>query len=386
MTQTRRDILTGATALGCSLAASPLLTPVTLAAAPGENRLVVIVLRGAMDGLDVVRPVGDRAYRALRPSLSKSQGWDLDGFYEAHPALSDLQPLWRAGELSFAHAVSTPYRDKRSHFEGQDALESGSGARDGRVPGARDGWLNRVLQDWPGLHSETGFAVGRSEPLILRGSAPVATWAPDGALDLSPQAQALLGEIYGRDPLFAQAAQQAFELAQEPGTGTQGGMSVALARYAAERLRGESRIASFSLGGWDTHIRQEAGLTRSLSALSQAIVTLKAELGPVWGRTCVLAITEFGRTARENGSGGTDHGTGGAMLVAGGVLARAQVVGDCPGLGSSDLYEDRDLRPTRDVRAYLGWSLAAMFGLEASALEAQVFPGLELGKVPKLFA
>jgi uncharacterized protein (DUF1501 family) len=161
---------------------------------------------------------------------------------------------------------------------------------------------------------------------------------------------------------------------------------VQLAEFAASRLRGETRIASFSLGGWDTHSQQRGALAAALGALAETILTLKDGLGPVWGRTAVLCLTEFGRTARENGTGGTDHGTGGAMLFAGGALKGGRVVADWPGLGEGDLYGDRDLLPTRDVRAHAAWAMRGLFGLGRDVLEGTVFPGLGMGSDPGLVA
>jgi uncharacterized protein (DUF1501 family) len=380
---TRRALLAGL--VGCSAAASPLLTPVTFAAAPTENRLIVLILRGAMDGLDAVRPVGDPSLVALRPSL-RPPGLPLDGFWELHPALEPLLPLWQRGEFGAVHAVSTPYRDQRSHFDGQDILEAGSA---GPGPGpVRDGWLNRMLAGLPGVEAETAYAVGRESLLILRGEAPVSRWSPDARLRLSPQAQRLLEVVHHDDPLFRDASAQAIgiveELAAEGAEATGGADHRRLAEFVTGRLRGESRIASFSIGGWDTHANQPAGLGRALGRLSETILTLRDGLGRDWERTAVLCVTEFGRTARENGSGGTDHGTGGAMLVAGGAVRGGQVLGDWPGLGEGDLYGDRDLLPTRDLRAHAGWAMRGLFGLEAALIEGSVFPGLDLGGDPGL--
>ncbi|HOZ31703.1 MAG TPA: DUF1501 domain-containing protein, partial [Tabrizicola sp.] len=313
----RRLFLKGVGVLGCSAAAHPLMTAVTLAATPGENRLVVIILRGAMDGLDVVQPRGDRALVAARPGMMAGAS-DLDGFFALHDGLSGLKPLWQAGELAFVHATSTPYRDKRSHFDGQDLLEAGTGS-DLAPAAQRDGWLNRLLTVLPGAQSETAWAVGREMLPVLAGAAPVQAWSPDQDLALSAPAQALLTHVYEGDPLFLQASGTAFGLAGMEDTG--GRDADLLSAFVAERLRAEARIASFSLTGWDTHKAQERAILRPLDQLQRAVLGLKAGLGgDVWGKTVVLAMTEFGRTVRQNGSGGTDHGTGGAMLVAGGAV------------------------------------------------------------------
>ncbi len=396
----RRRFLTGL-ALGCSAAASPLMTPVTFAAAPWDNRLVVIILRGGMDGLDVIRPLGDPNFAALRPDLSEGSLPLGTGFFGAHPDLAALAPLWSAGELSFVHAVSTPYRDKRSHFDGQDILEAGIAGLD---EGLRDGWLNRLLQVAPGVTAETAYAVGQERMLILTGAAAAGSWSPRTRLRLTPQAERLLALVHHDDPLFREASARAIAIAAETsdpeareatremlegnemmeGVGL-GGSHVQLAEFAASRLRGESRIASFSLNGWDTHNNQSAGLGQALSRLSDTILTLRAGVGPeVWGKTAVVCMTEFGRTARQNGTRGTDHGTGGAMILAGGAVRGGQVHGDWPGLAEADLYARRDLMPTRDVRAHAGWLMRGLFGTAAADIERAVFPGVELGTDPGL--
>jgi uncharacterized protein (DUF1501 family) len=400
----RRALMTRSLALGCSLAASPLITPVTMASAPWDGRLVVIILRGAMDGLDAVRPVGDPAFAALRPDVTGDAS-DLDGFFALNPALTGLMPLWRAGEMGFVHAVSTPYRDKRSHFDGQDILEAGSGTDiAGRL---RDGWLNRLLQEMPGIESDTAYAVGRGDMLLLKGAAEVANWAPDSALALSPQAQRLLDLVMHDDPLFRDAMTEAIELSQGRIDALTGGEDLdnatmmntmqdmmrpkrgadsaeTIAAFAAERLRGDSRIAAFSLLGFDTHARQTVQLPRALDRLQTAIMTLRRDLGEVWQKTAVVAMTEFGRTARVNGTSGTDHGTGGAMILAGGALRGGRVLGAWPGLTEADLYQRRDLMPTRDVRAYAGWIMRDLFQLSPDVIERTVFPGVDLGADPRL--
>jgi len=409
MTQSidRRTFLTRSALIGCSLAASPLLTPVSLAAAPGDNRLVVILLRGGMDGLDVVRPYGDPAYAALRGNAGISDpdgAVDLDGYFALHPALRPLLPLWQGGQLGFAHAVSTPYRDKRSHFDGQDLLEAGlSNLEQGM---SRDGWLNRVLQYLPDSTAETAYAVGQDPLLVLGGPAKTQRWSPEADLALSPQAIELARLIMADDPPFSAALAQALDISDSDGdrvatmgtpddmmamadnTNKKGKKSSTenhIAEFIGKRLRKDTRIAAFSINGWDTHFNQTRTLPNALGRLSDAILTLQSTVaGPVWNKTTVVAVTEFGRTARINGSGGSDHGTGGLMVMAGGALRGGKVMGDWPGLDEAQLYARRDLMPTRDVRAYLGWLLHSQFGLPTSTLETDIFPGLDLGSNPGL--
>ncbi|WP_424979179.1 DUF1501 domain-containing protein [Leisingera sp. S232] len=400
MQLTRRSLLTHSSALGCSLAASPLLTPVTFAAAPWDTRLVVIILRGGMDALDAVQPYGDPDYAGLRQSLRggpAAGAADLDGFYALHPGLAPLLPLWRGGELAFVQAVSTPYRGRRSHFDGQDLLEAGTAG----LRQAEGGWLNRLLQQMPGAEARTAFAIGQERMLLTEGDAPVSQWAPGAGLMMSPQAERLAALLMEDDPLFHAALNEALELtrqdmdleaAQDGGeagnedmmmsmmTAPKGKVHNEVAAYAAQQLRGDTRIAAFSINGWDTHSRQAYGLKNALGRLSETILTLQNGLGPdVWSKTAVAAVTEFGRTVRENGTGGTDHGTGGAMLLAGGAIRGGRVLGRWPGLAEADLYDRRDLMPTADVRRSLAWLLHGLTGAGKGGLEANVFPGLEMG-------
>ncbi len=421
----RRTLLKGF--VGCSLAANPWVTPIAFAGSPdsgrlGDNRLVVIILRGGMDGLDVVQPYGDGNLAQVRQRLAvgpQNGALDLDGFFALNKAFHLLHPLWQAGEMGFAHAVSTPYRDKRSHFDGQDLLEAGTARVQDR---ARDGWLNRMLQQVPGLEANTAYSVGLDQMAVLAGPAPVSDWAPDVGVTLSPQGKRLLEVVMHDDPLFQRATAEAMDilgsLAADPGAmdggqemmmsagdtgGDMGGgemgaamMDMApaniaklangtagkLAEFTANRLRGDARIAAFSLGGWDTHGGQERSMRRAAAQLSVAILRLRQELGPVWNKTTVLAMTEFGRTVYENGTAGTDHGTGGLALFAGGAVRGGQVITDWPGVREEDRYKRRDLMPTRDVRAFAGWAMRGLYGFDRSLIETVIFPGLDLGSDP----
>jgi len=381
-----------------------LLSTVTLAGsgagsgagALGDRRLVVIILRGAMDGLDAVQPLADPLFAGYRPSLGGGAGAHaLDGYFALHPDLGGLMELWGKGELGFAHAVSTPYRDKRSHFDGQDLLEAGTGMD--VPPGAvREGWLNRMLQAVPGLQAETAYAVGREAQTLLAGAAAVRNWSPDVTLELSAQSRLLLEHIYHDDDLFRETALEAMELAANGDAarmaagmapdpaGRQMGDVDRLVDFAAGRLAEDSRIAAFSLSGWDTHRAQGNAIRPALRRLERMILRLRDQLGPVWGQTCVLAMTEFGRTVRENGSRGTDHGTGGVMLTAGGAIRGGRVMGRWPGLAEAALYQGRDLMPTSDVRAWAGWAMRGLYGFDRGLLESAVFPGLRLGDDPGL--
>ncbi len=349
---------------------------------------------------------GDPHWEALRGPIGMGpEGYaDLDGRFALHPALRPLLPLWEQGQFGVVHAVSTPYRDQRSHFDGQDILEAGiSDLAGGHT---RDGWLNRLLQNMPEARAETAYAVGSDALPVLAGMAAVNRWSPDADLALSPQVIRLAQMTAEDDPAIAAALSTALALADGDGdpvafAGGQGAMmdrmadnmrqsrgasaQSRIAEFVGARLRDETRIAAFSLNGWDTHDQQDRGLGRALGGLSETILGLrKAMGGPVWKHTAVVAVTEFGRTARMNGAGGTDHGTGGAMLLAGGAVRGGRVIADWPGLSEADLYQRRDLMPTRDLRAHLGWMIRGLFGVEARRVEEAIFPDLDLGGDPGL--
>jgi uncharacterized protein (DUF1501 family) len=371
----RRGFLAGA----CCAAAAPVLTPVTFAAMPGERRFVTIILRGAMDGLDFVQPYADPAFAALRPKLGLTPDTgllDLDGFFGLNPAASALMPLWQTRELAFAHAVSTPYRNQRSHFDGQDMLETG-----GNGKGERSGWLNRAIGVIPRSQTRKAIDVSTSMELILSGPNDADSWSSQSDFSLAEDEIAFLERLYAGDQAFAGAFAEARRTAAAADLLDAGGKRSAkvadMARLAAGMLKNEYRIASFSINGWDTHAGQKAQFARVAGDLAKAINTLKETLGrEAWAQTVVLAMTEFGRTARENGSGGTDHGTGGLAILAGGGIPGGKVLGQWPGLTDDKLLDGRDLMPTGDVREVAAAMLFRQFGITPEDLTGKVFPGL----------
>ncbi|APO67938.1 hypothetical protein IE4872_CH02324 [Rhizobium gallicum] len=380
ITLSRRGFLASA----CCLAAVPIFTPVTFAAMPGDSRFVTIVLRGAMDGLDLVQPYGDVAFAALRPTLALTPDkglLDLDGHFGLNPAAADLMPLWKRRELAFVHAVSTPYRDQRSHFDGQDMLESGGE----HVAEEKTGWLNRALSVIPRSDARKAIDVNTSTELILSGPNNVDVWASDSNLGTAKDEMQFLMRLYAGDPAFAKAMEEATRannaaMITEP-DGKRGEKIADVATLAGNMLKGDYRIASFSITGWDTHVAQTGQFKRPVEDLSQAINTLKATLGPeVWSKTVVLAMTEFGRTVRQNGSGGTDHGTGGCAVLAGGAIHGGRILGKWPGIGAGKLLDDRDLMPTADVREIAAAMLYRQFDVTAGDLTGKIFPGLSFDK------
>lgn len=374
----RRTFLASA----CCAAASPLLTPVTFAALPGDQRFVTIVLRGALDSLFLLQPYTDPLLARYRPELAldPAKGLiDLDGRFGLHGEARDLLPLWNSGELAFVNAVSTPYRDQRSHFDGQDVLETGGAA----ASDESTGWLNRALAAIPRSESRKAIDVHSSAELILSGPNPVDTWSTQSDLAIEPDELTFFERLYGNDPDFSKAFGDAMGTDKDSdstfGGGKRSADAAGIARLAAGMLKGDYRLASFSIGGWDTHIGQANIFRKPLRQLVAALTTLKTELGPdVWGKTAILAMTEFGRTARQNGSKGTDHGTGGLAILAGGAIRGGKVYGNWPGLGEDQLFEGRDLMPTSDVREVAAALLHSQFDIAHGDLTSKVFPGLSV--------
>lgn len=395
----RREIVVGlaaggaGTLVGASLfgpsggrAASPAPAPPSPAGGRGRSadpRLVLVLLRGGMDGLSTIVPHGDPRYLALRGDLALDEGRvDLDGLFSLAPALAPLAPLWADGELLPVHAVATPLRD-RSHFDAQDVLETGgSGPAD-----ARDGWLYRALAAQDLLPRAVGL--GRSLPLVLRGERPVASVDPLGEeLDESGLVGAVAA-LWAEDPLLGPALEAGIDARAmvggaegeggARGRGAQGLAAVRRGVEAAARLLVAPegpRVATLDLPGWDTHAGQAGALARRQEALAQGLVGLRQALGPVWADTAVLVVTEFGRTVAPNGTAGTDHGTASAALLLGGAVAGGRVLADWPGLAPAELYEGRDLRPTLDLREVQAALLREHLGLGEAAVAA-AFPGLK---------
>lgn len=378
MMLTRRAAL-----LGLGAAVSLGRASLAYGAAPTENRFVVVLLRGAMDGLSAVQPYGDPAARDLRgelflPEPGRDGGvLDLGGMFGLHPSLANLHGYYKANQAVILHAVAGHYRT-RSHFEAQDYMEAGADQR------LSSGWLNRAVAAMPTQPGrELALTLGLSAPLLLRGGAPVQAWAPDTFGQPSAELYGRLSTIMQHDTVLSPALAEGLRMrgvdAASPHAAPGDGKQVAevmLAAAAGRLLAGAQgpRVAVLEIGGWDTHGAQLKRLGEQLTRLDRALGALHDNLGAAWDRTAVLVITEFGRTARINGTRGTDHGTGGAAFLVGGAVAGGRVRTDWPGLGAGKLLEDRDLQPTVDVRAICKGVLAQHLGLGAAALE-QAFPG-----------
>ena len=368
------------------------------AAGARDPRLVVVILRGALDGLSAVAPIGDPDYADLHRDLALQWGGAhpalrLDSFFGLNPSMANFSRLYDAKQALIVHATATAYRD-RSHFDGQDVLESGL------APGhVESGWLNRAVAALPKgaqVGAAGALAVGATAPLVLRGPAPILGWAASGLAAPSDDLIARLTNLYDHaDPALGKALRAGLDadrMATQNGMdslkpGGDVAMAMRKAAQGAARLMNADdgpRVGALAFDGWDTHANEGGAtgrLAQLLGGLDGAFAAFESELGPRWTDTVVVAITEFGRTAHINGTIGTDHGTATVAFLAGGALAGGRVVTDWPGLRAADLYEQRDLKPTTDLRAVLKGLLADHLGLSANVLARNVFPDT-LGVAP----
>ena len=391
MNSSRRRFLLGAGALAASAAIPNALFAYT----GGSSRLVVVILRGALDGLAAVPPYGDPAYASLHRELAIAAPGGPDGALELnntfglHPSLSFLHERFSAGELLVFDAVASPYRD-RSHFDGQNVLENGLT----KPIGTADGWLNRALAALPrgGRPGERAVAISQNVPLILRGEAPVISKSPQVTPDVDEDLLARLADLYSKDDWFSARLSEAVQTEKMvDGAADSGAMTTAsaragypdrvgaVARMASELMRsdGGPEIAVIEAGGWDTHANQGGAkglLATRLAGLDLGLKSLADGLGPLWPQTAVLVVTEFGRTAEVNGTRGTDHGTGGCAFLVGGAVRGGRVVTDWPGLQRTALLDNRDLKPTLDLRSVFKGVLDEHLHVDASTLAKRVFP------------
>jgi uncharacterized protein (DUF1501 family) len=361
------------------------------AAAPTDRRLVVIILRGALDGLAAVPPHGDKDYAGMRAGLALQTGTggihDLDGFFGLNPAFTNLKGLYDARQLVVLHNICSPYRD-RSHFDGQNVLESG-----GTKPHLlQDGWLNRALMP---MQNAPALAIAQSPPLMLSGPVQAASWMPP---TLPSPDEVFLNQVralYARDAVLKDALTSAMSLqaaaanamddpsskmtAKGQGGGVYGNLTP-LFQGAGRLLAAPDgpRVATLEASGWDTHVAEGAAdgqLARRLQTLDAAIDAMKTAMGPqVWSRTAVVMATEFGRTVRPNGNNGTDHGTGGAAFLFGGAVDGGKVRAEWVGLTPGKLQDGRDQPARTDLRSLFKGVLADHMGVGNAALEKTVFP------------
>jgi uncharacterized protein (DUF1501 family) len=364
-------------------AAALLAAPRVLFARAGtERRFIFIIQRGAADGLSTVVPYAEPAYARLRGALAidPAGALKLDGTFALHPSLAQLRDLYAAGQVSFFHAVASPYRD-RSHFDGQNVLETG-----GSAPyQLKDGWMNRLVGLLPRAGKEA-IAFSPAIPLALRGAAEVTSYAPSALPRAEEDLLMRVEQLYAKDAQLHALWSSAMEARGM--AGDRGGANrqdpAALGRMAAGFLaRADGpRIAMIETGGWDTHSGQNARLANQLRGLDGLIAGLHEGLGPVWAQTVVLVATEFGRTVAANGTGGTDHGTGAVAMLAGGAVQGGRVVADWPGLAPANLQDGRDLKPTLALDALVTAACAESFGLEPDRIARVLFPHGARGKPP----
>ena len=373
---------------GAAIAAG--MPTLSLATTNSDSKFVLVVLRGAVDGLALAAPYGDGNYTKARGELAISQPGSsdgllkLDGLFGLNPSLPSVYENFTQGNACIVHAIASPYRE-RSHFDGQDLLENGAA----QVGGLRDGWLNRALADFDsGLGRETAIALAPNTPLVLRGSHSVTSWAPSRLPDADDNTLQRLQSLYGDDEFFSTRLQQALR-SQEIAAGSANMSNTGRgneARQFADLMSSAARflttkdgptMAVLELGGWDTHANQgsvDGALANRFSALDAGLRKLQQGLGDSWRKTAVVVVTEFGRTVHANGTRGTDHGTATAALLLGGAVNGGRVIADWPGLGSNDLYAGRDLRPTADIRSLFKGVLGQHLGISDTLLEETVFP------------
>jgi uncharacterized protein (DUF1501 family) len=397
MAFTRRTLLQRAGTVGLVSLTSGIKS--AFASSALQKPLIVINLRGALDGLHTAPPLGDPLYSSARGALALSLGEDrlhgaskLDGLFGLHTALKNFGTLYTNKEALIVHAVASPYRD-RSHFDAQDLIENGS-----PLPySVRTGWLNRALGLLATYQDGQAVCVGSSLPLMLQGPAKTASWSPSSLPDVESDTLARLMHLYQNDPALSEPLAEALRLEKMLAGGIV--MPETSAMPASANITGGLRAGRQTLqvkatlavklmleangpktiliegSGWDTHAGQAAAMAFWLSDLDQAIFTFKQGLGALWSETMLVVITEFGRTVAVNGTGGTDHGTGTLALIAGGAVHGGKVLADWPGLQNTKLYQGRDLMPTTDLRSVLKGVLMSHWGIDPTLLSQTVFPG-----------
>src|SRR5437763_6604371 len=375
----------------------------TATAGPGKKRLVVLFQRGAADGLNIVVPHAEAAYYSMRPSIAipRPQGnngaIDLDGFFGLHPSMTEFKPLWDAGHLALVHAAGSP-DTTRSHFDAQDYMESGTPG----VKSTEDGWLNRCLHDNSVATNPAPFravAVGTALPRILSGSVPAVAmsnihdFAVGGANPAAAPLSSSFESMYEQsvDAVLHGSGNETFEAVKmlrsadpasyrpAPGADYPRGRFGDSLRQVAQLLKANLgvEVAFTDVGGWDHHVNEGATqgqLANLLREFSQSLAAFWIDLGDLAGDTVVVTMSEFGRTARENGNRGTDHGHANVMFVMGGPVRGGKVYGRWPGLSDGQLYEGRDLALTTDFRRVLGEAVDRHLGNRDLN---RVFPGFE---------
>ncbi len=343
------------------------------AGANTPKRLLFIIQRGAADGLSTVMPIGDPAFARIRPTEAATAGAKLDSLFALHPMMTETAKLFASKEARFIHALASGYRD-RSHFDGQNMLESGAA----RPYGRDDGWLNRLAATLPAEQAKA-LAIAPSIPLLLRGPATVSSYAPSRLPEANEDLMRRMSLLYAEDATLAPMWESALATRDMAGSTMGGGIrkGADVGKMVAGLMAGANgaRIVSLETDGWDTHAGQAQRLGNQLQQLDALIAAVKAGLIAEWNDTLVMVATEFGRTVALNGTNGTDHGTASAAMLFGGSLAGGgKVTADWPGLSAANLYEGRDLKPTLRMEQIVTDTLAAHYGQEPAKLRRTLFP------------
>jgi uncharacterized protein (DUF1501 family) len=376
----RRAALSLLGAAGLSAALAP--HQIAFAKTGSSRKLIFILQRGAADGLSTLIPMGDPSYSGIRGGFQEleSQATKLDAMFSLHPALGTLASGYAAKEALFVQAIASAYRE-RSHFDAQNVVETG-----GLAPYAqKDGWMNRML-GMVGTKSGAApkaLAYAPAIPAALRGSAPVASYAPSALPDASDDLIARVGQLYAKDDALHNALETAVSTRAMAGNGMGGGgagggrtAGTATGQAVAKLMAGPSGadIVMIETGGWDTHNGQMRRLNQSLSGVDAMVAAIKAGMGTQWADTAVLIATEFGRTVAVNGTGGTDHGTASAAMLMGGAVNGGRVIADWPGLAQANLYEGRDLKPTASLESLITGLVAGHFALDPALVSRTLYP------------
>ncbi len=397
----RRKLLKGlisAPVVSAPLVSAPLVSVPFFSTLPGltfaatassaREKFILVILRGAMDGLAAVQPYGDSSLRGLRDSLlvNENELNKLDSFFALHPAFTGLYEMYNRAELLVHHAVASPYRE-RSHFDAQNVLEIGLNHPDPSM----SGWLNRSLPFLTNslnpnlIQSTSAMAIGQTVPHVLLGENPVGSWAPPVLPMPSDSTMDSIKQLYDRDKFLGAQLDQALmanalmsnnSMSGRPGRGENFNV---LVNAAARFMREEHgpQIAVVENSGWDTHANQgttQGQLSRKFSELDNGLTALKNGLGNVWKDTIVLVVTEFGRTAASNGTGGTDHGTASAAFMLGGDIPGGKVQTDWPGLNSGNLHDGRDLRATAELRGLFKTVLKNHLNIREEEIDSVILP------------
>jgi uncharacterized protein (DUF1501 family) len=360
---------------GGALVASVSVPRAAFARAATDRRFVFIIQRGAADGLSILGPTGDPGFASIRADFDRdlATGARLDSFFSLHPALAETAKMYAAKQALFVHAVASPYRD-RSHFDGQNVLESGGSS----AYQLKDGWLNRLLALLPAGEA-SALALSDTVPMALRGANQVSSYAPSKLAGPNDDLLQRVAALYQSDSQLHALWSEAVATRMSAGDIEAGGQNGAAVGGVAARLLsgGGARAAMIETNGWDTHSAQRGRLATQLKNLDGILAGLKNGLGADWTKTLVIVATEFGRTAHPNGTGGTDHGEASLAMLAGGAVAGGRVIADWPDLANAALYEGRDLKPTIALDALIGGALAQHYALDPSRVMAALFPNAD---------